>query len=341
MDIDDTTTDIAPVYNRIYNWGYQVIRIQSWDQLIDTGVKLVLEQIPHEQLKFTEDLIFKIKIQGPSWDGAIDYRGAYYVLELQRAVNQLYTELRGETIPLRSLSKLVTVKVKVVQGCSFYEIDLNEVLNNMVGSMTGGELLIFTGICAATIGAMYTVKKVIDYKTRVKLDARAAQKDESIVERLSSSFDRALDVIERKDFEAPTRKLVARLEQQDTITLPNRDPLPAEAAKQVFPRRARSKRHSGRFDAAYTINNINLAETPPVFTLAHNNIQFDAAAELAGTDIEHLTSQLDGALKDKTTLNVPLHVFILYSDRRIISAAIQGTGEPRDGTEDIDNLVFI
>lgn len=316
-----------------------MISVKSFDELMKYGVDVIMEHIEPDQIELKGDFIFTIRICGETWDDAIDYRSANFIKELQKAVNKLYIQTHGDILSPQKLNKTITVKVRVAKGSLTYNIDLGDVLSKMVGNMTGPETLILTGICAATIAAGYTIKKVLDYKKEVKLAAIEAGKDEKIVEKLSSTIDKALGVIEKRDMQAPVRKLVNKLDEDDTISLPGDVEMSAKAAKQIYPKKPKSKKLSGRFDSKYTVKNINLSERPPELTIKHPGIEFQAAAELADDDITKITNDLEASMKRGGDLTMDLHVFILYNERKIISASIQGTGTPRINSQDIDELI--
>lgn len=140
----------------------------------------------------------------------------------------------------------------------------------MVGNMTGGETLIFAGICAGTILAGYTVKRALDYKEKIAVkklemekDEKDAEKQEKIINRLSSTIDKAIEAIHREDFEAPTRKLINRMEPSDVIELPEEEPMTVDVAKKRYPRQPKAKKLYGAFDAYYKITNIDVEKSPP------------------------------------------------------------------------------
>ena len=103
-----------------------MITVNSWDELLSFGADCVLETVMAEELELREDLVLTIQIRGESWDGFIDYRGANYILELQKSFNRLYQELSETDVQLRNLSKFITVKVRVVEGSSLFEIKVSE-----------------------------------------------------------------------------------------------------------------------------------------------------------------------------------------------------------------------
>jgi len=316
-----------------------MIEIESLDQLVDTGIKMILEEIPREEVAIPGQVVIQIKIKGADWDEYVDYRAAQFVLDLQKAVNQIYFEAHGASTPLRGLNKLVRVKIKVDKGSSVLSVNLGDALKQMVGNMTGGETLIFTGICAATVASLYTIKKVMEYKERVRAASVAANKDTAVIEKLTSTIDHALEVIESRDLQAPARRMVNRLADDDAIVFPDGQEMSASDARQRYPRKPKTTRRHGIFDATYTIKNIDLSESPPDFTLIYKGFEFKAAAEMPPGDIEGFAKKLEETLKAKVALEVPFHIFILYNDRRIISASIQGTGTPRANSDDISNLI--
>lgn len=115
-------------------------RIRTWEQLLDIGVKTITKEIKPRLIEFDKNLAVEIRICGSSWDGAIDYRGARFIIDLQDAVVKTASELLDNEPSLQELRKKVTVKVKVVKGSSLFQINIGDALKAMVAAMSGTQL---------------------------------------------------------------------------------------------------------------------------------------------------------------------------------------------------------
>ena len=317
-----------------------MITVNSWEDLFKTGVKIVTEQIEPDELEIKEDMVFKVRVRGHSWDGSIDYRGAKYILELQKAINDIYlSTVQGKR--LRDLSKLVTVKVKVVEGSSIFEIKLYEILKLMVGNMSSEQTTLIAICCIFSAAGYLTIRKILDYKKAIITNAQQNQLTETAINKLTGALNKSIDVIQRKDLEAPNRKLIGRLEEDDTIQFHGQTEISVKEAKKLYPRKEKSALVGGHFDDKYIITMINLEKQPIQFHLKKGDFEFKAEAELTNKDIEQIAKDLEISWKDKLDFILPLHVFIHYNNNGIFSASVQGTGDPREDAEDIDRLIRI
>ncbi|MBU1193999.1 MAG: hypothetical protein KKE62_01800 [Proteobacteria bacterium] len=316
-----------------------MITIRTWDELLDAGVKTLTDELSQEDIIIGKNLTLKIRIKGDSWDGSIDYRGAQFVIDLQNTVIDIYKEVIETNIPLHDLKKLITVKVKVEEGSQFFTINIDEALKKIMEKVTGKQitLMVCLGIACATGSYNYTKTLELRHKEVVAAEEKNLSKE--YIQSISSIYDRTLDMIDRKDIEAPIRKLVNKLDEEDKIQLPGADMMKAEAVKKMYPRRPKFQQENGIFDSSYTIAAINMEKTPIEFKLKKDDKEFWADAELSPTDIEYISKSLETAMKKKEDLKMDLHVFIIYDKHKIKSASIQATGSPRQDSQKFIELI--
>lgn len=316
-----------------------MITVNSWDELLHFGADCILEKFMAEELELREDLVLTIQIRGESWDGFIDYRGANYILELQKSFNRLYQELSEADVQLRNLSKYITVKVRVVEGSSLFEIKVSKALKQMINKLSGNQITLITVLAIFCAAGYFTMDKVLDYKRQMATQAKQGQIAIETIERLTPVLDKALDVIQKTDMEKPIRTVINRLESDDRIILPDSTELSAQEAKNRYPRKPRVPQETGIFDDAYKILSIDFEKAPPVFALYKEGLEFRAAAELSESDIDRLATDLKQALRTGDDFNVSLQLFIVYNRRGIKSASITGIGTKREDSRNIQELI--
>lgn len=316
-----------------------MITVNSWDELVNLSADCVLENIMAEELEFREDLLLTIQIRGESWDGFIDYRGANYILELQKSFNRLYHELSDIDVQPRNLSKYITVKVRVVEGSSFFEINVNKALKHMINKLSGNQITLIAVLAILCATGYFTIGKVLDYKRQVETQAQPGQVAVETIEKLTPVLEKALDVIQKTDMEKPMRSVINKLESDDRIFLPDSTELSAREAKNRYPRKPRISQETGIFDDTYRILSIDFEKAPPMFALYKEGLQFRATAELSESDIDNLATDLKQALRSGDDFNVSLQLFIVYNRRGIKTAAITGIGSKRDNSQNIQELI--
>lgn len=315
-----------------------MITVNSWEELLGLGIDCAIGDVWPHDIK-TENLLIVVRICGKSWDGAIDYRGANYIIELQDAITRIYHELSEEDDSLRNVKKFVTVKMKVVDGSSLFEINVGEALGRMIEKLSGKQTTFIATVAILSAVGYFSQGKYLDYMREKENSAMQGQIAIEVIEKMRPLMERSAAMIETADLEKPARALVSALEPDDSITFPGEESLSAAQAKLRYPRKPISKPKTGIFDDTYTVTNIGLRNILPEFTLEKDGFQFKAEAELSSSDIDKLASQLKVSLTAGDELNVPLQIFIQYNKRGIKSASITSIGEKRDGAKGIQDLI--
>jgi len=306
-----------------------MITVRSWDDLLKSGTDIVLNKIQAGDIELGKGLAFQIRVTGAAWNSYIDYRGASYIIELQKAVNRLYRQVTGSEIQTHILQKEITVKVRVVEGSSIFEIRLNDVLKGMLEKMSGKQIVLTAIVAMLVVFGYFTTTKVLEYQR----DVAQMQLSSAIAGNLASSLDKAIEIIGDQDLEKPTRSLISKLDRDDTITMPDKQELSADQARQRYPRKPPAKPTSDIFDEVYTIKSIDFDKIPPVFTIEKDGVTFRASAELPEKDIDELSKSLNATLKAGINFVAPLHVFIVYTKQGPKSASITGLGDKRSGSK--------
>lgn len=323
--------------------------VNSWDELLDMGVESIIkdEKFP-EDIAFGKDLILKIRVCGESWDGFIDYRGAQFILDLQNAVNKVYNELGYSKINPMELKKLITIKVKVVDGSSIFQIKLEEIIKIMVANMSGNQVALIAVLLILCAAGYFTYSKVLEYKHKALLKTQDADLTKTIADlttdltkTMADTFNRALDIIDKKDLQAPPRKLINKLDNEDRIQLPGMESLRQDDAKKIYPKKPAVRDDSGYFDGSYVISAINMEKTPVQFKLDLDGFDFWAKAQLDDNDIEMISRSLEASMKENKELKIDLHLFVLFNERGFKSAVIQATGPARENVKDLKEKIAL
>lgn len=307
---------------------------------------------PHDVLELSDDLVFHIKIEGETWDGAVDYRGAKYVLALQNAVNRIYKELDPDTKSLRNLSKQVTVKVRVEDGSTELLIEMKEAIFTMISKLSGKQATLVMSLAILCATGYFTNNKILDYKKDVlilkqqelvaqeqRLTAtEIAQQMTRMTETLSEPINRVISLVQSADLEKPSRQIVNAMEEDDRVQFPDRTELTKAQAKKRYPRKQRLTKEFCYCDDVWTITKIDVDVSPPVFTIHNNGVTLRAVVELLPHHISSLTDQLAEAINAGKEFQMPLRVFVTYTKREIKAATIQGIGEKRDEAVNIADI---
>lgn len=316
-----------------------MITVNSWEDLLKLGEKCILENIETPDIEFSEEFVLKVKVEGPTWDEYIDYRGANYVLDLQKSVNRIYKELSESEVPGKELNKLVTVKIKVAEGSSLFEIKPGEALQNMMERLSGKQITLIATLAILCATGYFTTGRILDYKRQVKTQEQISESARDRARQISPVIDRALNVIEHADPEKPMRSLTNKMGSEDTLILRDQETYSADQAKKLYPRKPKLPNEHGYFDGTYQVINIDVSKAPPVFLLYKDGETIRATADMDSKSVDDLANKLREVWKSKEELHVPFHVFIVYNRRGIKSASITKIDEKRDGSENFEDLL--
>ncbi len=329
------------------------IVINSWDELIDAGFKSLLNEIELDKLVVNKDLSLKILIRGENWDDRIDYRGAQYIVDLQKAVSVIYKDLVDTRLSLPELNKLVTVKVRIEKGSQILDIIFGKAVEKLMDRLNGKDILIIAVVGILCSTGYHTAEKVISLRNqrlqqieerRQRIEEKKLQIQEKkllldYMKDINKTMDRALDLIERKDLEGPPRKLVGKLDENDSIQFPGQAAMsPEQAMQRLYPRKEPLRPESDLFDGNYIITQLNMEKMPVQFKLKKDEHEFWANAELSNADVDKIAKDLKAALQNKQELAMDLRLFIVYDKKKLKSATIQATGEPR---KDSKRFIFL
>ncbi len=113
-------------------------------------------------------------------------------------------QLDESEISLRKLKKLVTVEVKVIDDSSISQIKLDEIFKTMEANMSGNQITLITGLLILCVTGYFTYSNVLEYKQK----AYEMDLTQTYITRMADTIDKALNIIEHKDVQAPPRKLI-------------------------------------------------------------------------------------------------------------------------------------
>lgn len=314
-----------------------MVKIKSFDELIDYAVKCCIENEIIEDIEFDEKLNVRIIICGESWSEYVDYRCANYIINLQNEINKIIKEyVAGGSAELKYYKKQAIVKVKVNKGSSLINVDVSESVRCIMGAMTNTQIFTLCAIALAGAIGYFSFSKWLQYREKILAKAE----DEATKKELIGLFG----ILNKKfdDLEKPIRSLIQGMEPDDKITLPgSSEPLPYYDVKHLYPRNPRTRNIEGPIDDKYLITDLKL-ETPVHVTLEKGGISFKALVALPDNMVADFYKTLEEKHKnEEMPFSLDLQIHASVTERKINSAIIEGIGKPREDAKDITKIIKI
>ena len=281
----------------------------------------------------TAGFAISITLKGKTWDGLVDVRVAKYVTELQAAHDRIRRECGIDA------SDRPLVKIRVKEGSTELVSEIAKITSDSLARMTSNQqfIILLTSLGVLFVG--WSLKQVLAHladRQKVKLEHESTT---GTVRDLNSTLRLALEKI---DPEKPTRTLVNRMQEDDSLILPAvTTPLTRDQAKARYPRKPRITPVDVLIDDNYDVDSVSL-EVPVRLSLTRGDVSFraDFSAKLAPEDKGTFLQKIKSSIEVGGSTRVALQVNATIGERSITSAVIVGIGRaPRDGAEDVTTLL--
>ena len=337
--------------------------IGSYQELLDYAEECLLSMTATDTLQLNNSLNFNVKITGESWDGTIDYRLAHYIINFQRAIDQLCINLG---IELANDEKPV-IKFRVEEGCVKLIIEASKAIQAIFKNMTGNQKFMTATLALTVIAGTLTGYGVLEYKkqkeTRVHeltLQKNQFEHDEKMqqltgnqdlevlkkqVEKELKQQQMLIDVIETVSEKIPVytrhhKTLIANLEEGDTVTNSvDTVTRSLKVLKSEYPTKKKIKAENVYIDGKYLVTAIKIKENK--VTVEQGTHRYDCQASLTNAEIDALYQQVRAAHNKGLGVEMDFKITADYfqGSNTIKNLIIYEIGEPRNQSTTIDNLI--
>lgn len=120
-----------------------------------------------ERAQCGEGFNLDIRITGDAWGGKLDAKTGLFVFLLQKDIFQLYKNITGEHLSLKSKKEIVgdvLIEADLLQGSSFIKIGLGKVATRLVKKMNGNQITI---LGVTLILAWFAKDFLVSYNDRI------------------------------------------------------------------------------------------------------------------------------------------------------------------------------
>ncbi len=307
-------------------------KINTYKQLLDYAFDLLDRTKTIEPAEIKGGLDFTIKIKGKSWDGFIDWRLAKFILDMQKAVNKIFKDSGLELS--QEEKNALAIKFKISEGCSLIEIKPGKAIQALLDKMTGKQKTALGIILILAVTSYLTYGRFIDYKSQIESKTQDEITKRELIQ-LSREVSSRLD-----DYEKPMRRLVAKLNDNDTIIISSRNvELTKEQLKKDYPHKPKSIPKTVYIDGTYVVTSIRYPGDSVRITIESGANRIDCGVALSEEDLASLYEKAKEQHHEGCEFEMPLKITAKFSKTGgIKDAVIFGLGAPRDKSINLTKL---
>jgi hypothetical protein len=300
------------------------VKIQSLDDLLAFMGQVHRQGATWDDVDMdTLSVIIPVVVEGDTWDGKIDVRGAKLIQDLQRRASIEYRNSTGVNLTQASL-----VKATPSDGSNILDIDFTELLKTVATNMTPEQSFYF--LCIAVLGTLGTA---IYYRYASKCeDTRKMAAINNAVNGMKEIASQALE--NGYDVAQPIRRYANRLKKDDQLSVAGSELMPKKVAIEKLARPV-VKEDTTLFthcDGDYILTGLDIYEELPVLYLMQGEAKADAFFfnRVPPKVRELIIKTVENSLATQTREMMPLHMDVYFTGSKIQRCVILGIGAPRE-----------
>jgi hypothetical protein len=289
-----------------------MIKIDSYENLLKHAEECLKQKKTLGHFEIDNALDYNIKITGETWDGSIDYRLAQYIVDTQKAIDNLFEELG---IALEEEDRPV-ITFKIEAGCTKLIVQISKTFEKLIENMTSGEkIYVATLLFLAVVGGI-TVHEFREYKSEQEAHAFELKSQKQTNDKELKQQELLVDVIDSlvdkiPVYATPTKRLAKNLREKDEIENSiNPIKRTKKELKKEYPGKGKYKAESVYLDGKYIITAIIL-ETGKI-TIEQGSHKYDCLSSLNESEAKKLFSKVQDAHAKKKGFELDLKITADY-----------------------------
>lgn len=315
------------------------MKISTVKSFLNYAVEIMGQDFDVSEISLADDLNLRVKIQGESWDGFIDYRIAKFVKKIQQDIFSIYNEIHEGNYDFRKSYSEVepyVIKVRVERGCTEIVIKIVEIFNELISNIKDKKKqAVLISLLLLSFG--YIPFRVYNDAVTERMRVEA---DENTKREIAQVASNALEL--SKQCQRGMIYLFGQLANDDRITVENiYADLDRDAA---FDRLGSGDLHKSEksinIDDEYLIIDYNFEKKR--ITLKKSGVKFNALTKSLDDsslhELHELTKKAD--LNDTIPL-VSLLVTATISEGHIKDAYVVGLGSRRDSAISVKDAIEV
>lgn len=323
-----------------------MVQISTLFELVDYGAKAVESKVKWDDAELLDGCAtISIKASGKKWDKSIDARGAKYILDLQKKINELYESFEKE-YPLGP----PLVKVRVEEGsCDLLGL-FEPLIREGVSKLSPEQIFAIIKYAIFCVTGYLGVGKVLKYKESKDATIKEKELSIKILENSTETQLESLRVLEKtvdkiysvmpedpvleSKYEQPIRSYADSLDRKDSLNIANTVPMKQSSAKVALRARRRppSRTRWVPCDTAFICLGIDLEQKDPRLKLQQEDILITAfLGRLEDDERISLMKRVDERVdKRQMPFRLNLQLDVYFNDTGIKYATVVGVGASRD-----------
>lgn len=290
---------------------------------IDSQIRKAIEAFVLDSSVYEFDLAsleLKIRLSGPKWAGIVDKPIAKFLIDLDDMLNR---ELKKFGVELPE-SKHGLVALKIEDGSLEAFLQYSKGIFQELRKMKPWQQILLATTILGALG-INASSSIIEALNQAKIEEIRASERVSLVEAVTAIEANSREV------QAPVRKLVANMGDEDTVLLPvSETPLKKAQANEALVKSTRSKPKTYFVDHRYIVQEL-LTKDPENWEigLRFGDVSFRAKILLTHDQVSSLMADFQAAHQKGSEIAPDLQVTATINERGIQNASLVGIGEPR------------
>jgi len=310
------------------------LEIRGEDDLFDAINKAKSGQWTDDtDVKFVGWPVYEITIRGERFDGGVPTRIMPALIELQKAINSIYSRnIHGTKKRLSEEDyRKVELVVRVKHGSTSFETNLASAFNHAIGNMTGTETLVGFLVAAALWTGAYVWKSYINGKAKIKMIDFQTTMTQEETRRLQLVTDMAKEFSSIRETMDEVREVqdqvLKRLNPDDELVLGGETLVNGETGRLLVRQDRRKQRLHDRLDGNFIILSVDSGRLSSGFRASVRNTETGDELKVSIPEGTLNAGQLD-SLKNGEWSKRPLRMEInveLFGDQ-IVKATLKHAG---------------
>lgn len=278
------------------------------------------------------------RVVGESWNGMVNKTVAKFVINAEERIKDLCVK-EGIDYPK---TKHGLIQIEVKEGSLLAFVKIEKILEAAAKNGMTPEQLITLVMAVAVITGLFTASKIIEKLNEVRsIKAKGeieVEKEKAEVEKEKIRADERLKMVEilrpvansERALETPLRGIIEKMEPADRISIGGGEKLTKVEAKRSLSKATRAKPEFHQIDHVYFIENFKTEEGRGwSVKLKYGDVAFVATWGLDHEDEDKFLANYSSS-KDRSKVNLALHVNAKILRGKVSEAELVGLGNPRE-----------
>lgn len=304
-------------------------RIETIDDVLMFALESLDEEWSIADFEVSDRFDLKIKLEGDQWDGAINYKIAKFILQLQHDILRINNEITGERITLKSkkseLQNLI-ISVRVDKGCTEIIASMGELIKKVAPLVEKKHVAPMIVALAVVASTTYLGTEYLERSKEIAVLDNDLAKQKVFLDTVNKSL---VTVEKQSEF---MYQIVKHMDSNDKIIIHDAEMSQQEALSRFRPKNMDKETDNADtyyIDDRYRVTTVGIEKQELQLQIGSLKAFQASTKMLSENEKKKLYDILAAADISNTVPSVDLQVVIEMIDGRKSAAAIVGLGEKR------------